>query len=101
MQRIEPLEELFVWAYEKSALLYRALRIQIGQPDPFRARYREQLIQAVGMIVRGALDSKGLLDWSLKNNVTLTDVEQFSKITTNEIDPWLEGHFTRFPIKPS
>jgi len=100
-QRTEPLEELFVWAYEKSALLYRALRTQIGQPDPFRARYREQLIQAVGMIVRGALDSKGLLDWSLKNNVTLTDVEQFSKITTNEIDTLHEGNFARFRIRPS
>lgn len=47
-QRTEPLAELFIWASESSALTYKSMRTQIGQPDPFRARYREQLITAVG-----------------------------------------------------
>ena len=100
-QRTEPIAELFVWAYERSALMYRALRTQIGQPDPFRARYREQLIQAIGMIVRGTLNLNGLLDWARQNNVTSTDGDQFYKITANEIETLHDGNFARFRIRPS
>jgi hypothetical protein len=100
-QRTEPLAELFVWAYEKSALMYRSLRTQIGQPDPFRSRYREQLIQAVGMIVRGALDMQSLVSWACQNNVAVTDATRFSKITAKEIECLHDGNFARFRIRPS
>lgn len=100
-QRIEPLAELFVWAYERSALKYRAIRTQIGQPDPFRAQYREQLIQAVGRLVRGTLDSNGLREWALQNNVTSSDVDPFLDIVAKEINALHEGNFARFRLRPS
>ena len=40
LNRIELLREVFVWAYERSSSLYSATRQELGEPDPFRLRYR-------------------------------------------------------------
>jgi hypothetical protein len=46
-QRIEPLRDLFAWAYERSCVQYRVTREALGQPDPIRLRYRPQLVEVV------------------------------------------------------
>jgi hypothetical protein len=100
-QRTEPLAELFVWAYERSCLTYRALRAQIGQPDPFRSRYREQLIAAVGAVVRRTLKVDGIEDWAQSHSVREEEREQFLQIVTTELNSLHDGNFARFRIRPS
>lgn len=99
-QRTEPLAELFVWAYERSALTYKALRTQNGQPDPFRSRYREQLINAVVKIVKDELELSQLFVWA-RESVPMQDLEQFSKLVATEIKALHEGNFARFRIRLS
>jgi len=41
LNRIDLFREVYIWAYERSASLYLATLEAIGQPDPFRVRYRE------------------------------------------------------------
>lgn len=43
--------ELFEWTYRRSIAKYRVLLESLGAPDPFRARYREQLGDAVRSVV--------------------------------------------------
>ena len=43
--------ELFTWTYRKSIPRYRAVLESLGAPDPFRARYREHLGEAVRQVV--------------------------------------------------
>ncbi len=52
LNRIELARDMFVWAYERSARRYTAVQQSFGAPDEFRLRYREQLRNVVGEIVR-------------------------------------------------
>ncbi len=43
LNRIELLRDVFIWAYERSAARYAAVRQSLGEPDPFRLKYRDPL----------------------------------------------------------
>jgi hypothetical protein len=43
--------ELYAWTYRRSVEKYQAVVESMGGPDPLRARYREQLGEAVRQIV--------------------------------------------------
>lgn len=40
LNRIELLRDVFAWAYKRSCARYSAVRQSLGEPDPFRLRYR-------------------------------------------------------------
>ena len=44
----ELLKEVFIWACERSAARYGAVRQSLGDPDPFRLRYRAELREVAG-----------------------------------------------------
>ena len=50
------LREVFRWAYTRSATRYAAVRQSLGEPDPMRLRYRDDLREVVGEIIRGRMD---------------------------------------------
>ena len=52
LNRIDLVRDVFVWAYERSVHLYRAVRQSLGDPDRFRLRHREVLIATLAGIVR-------------------------------------------------
>src|SRR5688572_990003 len=52
MTRVELLRDVFVWAYERSCQRYVVIRDSVAEPDRFRMRYREALIDVVSEIVR-------------------------------------------------
>ncbi|MFT4252948.1 MAG: Fic family protein, partial [Caulobacter sp.] len=41
LNSVDPLKDVFVWAYERSAARYAAVRQSLGEPDPFRLQYRD------------------------------------------------------------
>jgi len=47
LNRIELLRDVFVWAYERSCARYSAVRQSLGEPDPFRLRYRKKIYEFV------------------------------------------------------
>src|ERR1700678_558098 len=52
LTKIDLLKDVFIWAYERSAARYTAVRQTLGEPDPFRFRYRDQLRELIAVIVR-------------------------------------------------
>lgn len=50
-----PLLDVFVWAYERSAQRYVAVRQSLGEPHKFRLKFRNELTEVIGEIVRGRL----------------------------------------------
>lgn len=48
--RIELMRDVFIWSYERSAARYAAVQQSLGEPDPFRVRYREALRSVVGEV---------------------------------------------------
>ena len=58
LNRIELLKDIFLWAYERSALRYAAVRQTLRTPDPFNVKYREGIRAVVTAVVSGALSQE-------------------------------------------
>ena len=58
LNRIELLRDVFCWVYERSCARYSAVRQSLGEPDPFRLRYRELVADCVRDIVTNRMDKK-------------------------------------------
>lgn len=43
LNRVEPLRDIFSWAYERSALRLGQIKASMGEPDPFRLKHRGTL----------------------------------------------------------
>lgn len=54
LNRIELLRDVFLWAYTRSAQRYATVQKQLGEPDPFRTRYRKE----IRALVKEAVDSR-------------------------------------------
>ena len=105
LNRVELLRDVFVWTYERSCRRYQIVRHALGEPDPFRLRYRKALIDCVGEAIRqggqGKIDDAGeVLTDLAKNIVPENDLDHFLKIAKDEIAALHEGNFARYRIRP-
>jgi Fic family protein len=103
-RRVELLRDVFLWAYQRSAQQYAAVRQTLGEPDPFRLRYRQEIREVVQDIVRSPLGRREALqylrDWSLRV-IDSTSREQFLEVVETELLALHEGNFARYRIRPS
>jgi Fic family protein len=98
------LHDVFVWAYERSCARYSAVRKSLGQPDPFRLRYRELLAEVVTEVVRGRKDKKEtieLIRQRVRRRVQQEDRERFVEIAETELMNLHEGNIARYRLRPS
>jgi len=104
LNKVDLLKDVFVWAYERSAERYAAVRQSLGDPDPFRQRHREALRQLVGDVVRGNMDRKEaaayIAEW-VKQNVTTDERERLRETAESDLLSLHEGNFARLQIRPS
>ncbi len=104
LNRIELLRDVFVWAYERSAARYVAVRQSLGEPDPFRMRHREALHQVVGAVVRGRMNKRRAaahVDAWTGENIEGPERERFREVAERELLNLHEGNFARYRISPS
>jgi Fic family protein len=104
LNEIDLLKDVFIWAYERSAARYAAVRQSLGEPDPFRLRYREQLRELIAELVRTRVSRKEavarIARWSEKE-ITPDDRQRFTEIVEAELASLHEGNFARYRIRPS
>ena len=104
LNKIDLLKDVFIWAYERSAARYAAVRQSLGEPDPFRLRYREQLREIIGDLIRSRLGRKDAAarigDWATKE-IAPDDRQRFAEIVEAELTSLHEGNFARYRIRPS
>ena len=95
---------MFIWAYERSADRYAAVRQSLGEPDPLRLRHRAALREIVGEVIRGRMDRKSaaahVARWT-QEKIDPADRERFREVTEDELLSLHEGNFARYQIKPS
>lgn len=104
LNRIELLREVFVWAYERSCLHYSAKRKELGEPDPFRMRYRDLIRETVVSIVRNQMTRSVAVEFikrSANESVPSEAKTRFIEIVETEIMSLHEGNFARYRIKYS
>lgn len=104
LNRIELLRDVFIWAYERSAARYAAVRQSLGEPDPFRLRHRGGLREIVREVVRGRMDRKAAAAhvkmWA-EQKIESAERDQFREVAEGELLGLHEGNFARYQIRPS
>ncbi len=102
LNRVELLRDVFVWAYERSAQRYVAVRQSLGEPDKFRLRFRNELIEVVGEIVRRRLrPTVEEVTKAAGHRVPTEHLDDFVRMTTKDLENLHEGNFARFRLRPS
>jgi hypothetical protein len=102
INRYELLRDLFVWAYERSANEYTAVKKSLADPDPMRLRYRKEMHELVGDIVRSQyLDIEGAIVSYADKRINMEDRPAFAEMVKKEIKHLHTGIIARYRIKPS
>ena len=104
LTRIDLLKDVFLWAYEQSAARYAAVRQSLGEPDPFRFRYREQFRELIADLIRSRVARKDaaarIAAWS-QREIDSKDRRRFIELAEAELTCLHEGNFARYRIRPS
>jgi len=97
------LKEVFMWAYQKSAVRYASLRQTLGEPNPFRLQYRNQLRTLVKHIIQNALNAEQASVWikTFALDIPEADRPKFIEIVDEELLSLHEGNFARYQVTPS
>ena len=102
MNRIELLRDLFVWAYERSAKEYVAVRKSLADPDPLRLRYRQELREIVADIVRsGRQDVLAAMERFADERIKARDREAFVEMVQDELKRLHPGTLARYRLRLS
>ncbi len=103
LNRIELMRDVFIWAYERSCVRYTATRDSLQHPDPFRLRYREQIILTIREIVELCLNRQNALEIVNQHlvNILPQDRSRFVQIIEKELATLHEGNIARYQIRPS
>lgn len=103
LKRVELLKDVFLWAYERSAARYAAIRQTIGEPDPFRLRHRQALRQVMAEVIRAPLGKTAaaahLARWSAEH-IAAADRPRFIEIAETELLGLHDGNFARYRVLP-
>jgi Fic family protein len=74
--------ELFAWTYRRSIKKYSAVIDSIGTPDPFRARYRER----IGEAVRRVVENEQAIDAIVTElDIPAADRQDFAAMLRNDL----------------
>ncbi|MFT3701286.1 MAG: Fic family protein [Agriterribacter sp.] len=103
LNRVELLKDVFLWAYQRSAYRYAAVRQSVGEPDSFRLKYRSDLRTLVNEIVRNNYGfeqaSKTIQAYATK--ISEADRQKFIEVVERELLTLHEGNFARYYIRPT
>jgi Fic family protein len=103
LNRIELLRDVFIWAYERSCARYATTHQSLGDPDPFRLRYRQQIRLAVQEIVELCLnrtDALKAIGRQAEAGVLPQDRALFAQLVEKELSSLHEGNIARYQIRP-
>jgi len=103
LNRVELLEDVFLWAYERSAAQYAVLRQSLGEPDPFRLKYRDQIRSIIHKIISEAMAKPQVEPYIQDQAQELPEVERnkLIEVVESELLSLHEGNFARYLVRPS
>ena len=104
LNRIELLRDVFAWAYKRSCARYSAVRQSLGEPDPFRLRYRALIFDTVAEVVRAAMNKQRAIAFvarQARQYLLPADQHRFVEVTETELMSLHEGNMARYRLRPS
>lgn len=104
LNKVDLLKDVFIWAYERSASNYAAVRQSLGEPDPFRLRYRTELRTVIAEVIRERLGRRAAANkiaaWA-QGHLGERDRDIFVEVAESELLALHEGNFARYQVRPS
>ncbi len=84
---VDPMLELFAWAYSRSCEQYGVVKKSLGEIDAFRIQYRQQRKAVMGQIVRQGLHSSAVekLIESYCQEQGIKDIDKFTAMTLADL----------------
>ena len=104
LNRLELLRDVYVWAYGRSSARYSAVRQSLGEPDPFRLRYREVIGRTVAEVVRNKMDKTAAnahIEKQATEELPQSDQARFKEVAATELITLHEGNIARYQLRPS
>jgi len=104
LNRVEYLLDVFAWAYRRSCMRYSAIRQSLGEPDPFRLRYRKQIGRFVRQAIQNGMDKQAAAKWiamEAARKILRDDQHRFVEVVETEISNLHEGNIARYRLRPS
>jgi hypothetical protein len=104
LNRIDYLRDVFLWAYERSGVRYGAIRQSLGAPDPMRLKYRTQISDLVGAVVRERRHKQSTAKWIANQALSLiatADRARFIELVETELTYMHEGNIARYRLRPA
>lgn len=104
LNRIELLRDVFAWAYKRSCARYSAVRQLLGEPDPFRLRYRALIFDTVAEVVRAAMNKQRAIAFvarQARQHLPPADQHRFVEVAETELMSLHEGNMARYRLRPS
>ena len=85
--KIQPMLELFAWAYSRSCELYGVVKESLGEIDAFRIQYRQQRKAVMGQTIRQGLHGteaeQFITAYCRKQNIE--DIDKFAAMTLADL----------------
>ncbi|MES2199643.1 MAG: Fic family protein [Chlamydiota bacterium] len=104
LNNIALFRDVFIWAYERSCAVYSVTCQTLGEPDPFRLRYRNDIFEMVSRVVKERMDKKSAIV-SIKETATQKippkDQLKFIETVEKELRSLHEGNIARYKLRPS
>ena len=101
---IKLFRDVFIWAYERSCAIYSVTRQTLGEPDPFRMRYRSSIFEVISKVVKEQMDKKAAVI-TIKElaglEIPLKDQLKFIETVEKELRSLHEGNIARYKLRPS
>ena len=102
LNEVDLLRDVFVWAYERSCQRYLAITQTMVEPDPLKIKYREALIQAVQLVVKGVLRPQpDVIAQVARDAVNEADRDAFIQMLTDALRQLHEGSIARYRLRRS
>ena len=102
--RVELLRDVFVWSYKRSARRFAAIRDSLGSPDEFRLRFRAEIKEIVGEIIRGVIPPTKFIAFTerwARDRLPPAERARFETVIEAELVGLHEGNFARYRVTPA
>lgn len=88
LNNVEPMLELFAWAYSRSCKHYEVIKQSLGEIDAFRIQYRQQRKTVMGKIVKQGLHGSAaeMLIEDYCQQQGISDIDKFMAMTLADLD---------------
>lgn len=104
LNKLELMRDIFVWAYERSADHYKAIKQSLGEPDPFRLKYHIEMIDIISEVIKKEITQERIESFMrgwIHTKLPPEDIDHFIRVIKEELKGLHEGNIARFRVRPS